>query len=236
MAVSYTCIIADDDEIDRLTTLSFVRKYPHIQVKGVFASAEEALNKVNFPLPDIAFLDVDMPGMSGLELRKKFMNIPACIFITAYPDYAVEGFDLEALDFLVKPIQAERFQKAIHRIDVFMMLREKAGLLEHSLGADTIFIKEGHQQVKIHLHDIIYLEALKDYTQIITGAKKYCVLSSLGNILKEKEFESFIRVHKSFAVQKNYIEQIKAQELIVKNVTIPVGRSFKEKLLSITGK
>ena len=236
MAVSYTCIIADDDEIDRLTTLSFVRKYPHIQVKGVFASAEEALSKVNTPLPDIAFLDVDMPGMSGLELRKKLMNIPACIFITAYPDYAVEGFDLEALDFLVKPIQAERFQKAMNRVEAFLMLREKAGLLEHSLGADTIFIKEGHQQVKIHIHDIIYLEALKDYTQIVTGTKKYCVLSSLGNILKEKEFESFIRVHKSFAVQKNYIEQIKAQELIVKSITIPVGRSFKEKLLAITGK
>lgn len=227
MASAWPCIIVDDDEIDRLTTVSFVKKYPFLTITGVYSSAEEALEKTANQLPAIAFLDVDMPGLSGLELRKKLDSIPACVFITSYPDYAVESFELAALDFIVKPVRGERFEKTAQRIKEYFTIREKSNLLQHTLGADTIFIKEGHEQIKLSLHEVLYLEALKDFTNVVTEKRKYCVLSSLGNLLKEPGFSSFIRIHKSYAVQKNFIDKVKGQELFIRNIILPVGRVYK---------
>lgn len=230
MASAWPCIIVDDDEIDRLTTVSFVKKYSFLSITGVYSSAEEALEKTANQLPSIAFLDVDMPGLSGLELRKKLDSIPACVFITSYPDYAVESFELSALDFIVKPIRSERFEKTAQRIKDYFTVREKSSLLEHTLGGDSIFIKEGHEQIKLSLHEILYLEALKDFTNVVTEKRKYCVLSSLGNLLKEPGFSSFIRIHKSYAVQKNFIDKVKGQELFIRDIVLPVGRVYKPAL------
>ncbi|MBO9658149.1 MAG: response regulator transcription factor [Chitinophagaceae bacterium] len=232
MPRSYRCIIVDDDEIDRLTTLSFARQFSFLDI-SIFASATEALPLIEQSLPDIAFLDVDMPGMTGLELRRLFQQIPACVFITAYPDYAIESFELAALDFLVKPVKAERFRKTIDRIREFLEIKHKANLLDHTLGAETIFIKDGHKQVKLNLHEIVYLEALKDYTSIVTTSGKYCVLSSIGNLLKEPGFSSFIRIHRSYAVQKNFIEKIGSNEITAMNIQLPVGRIYKEMLAGL---
>jgi two-component system, LytTR family, response regulator len=229
----YECIIVDDDEIDRLTTVSYVKKLVDIHITGIYASAEEALAALNGAVPDIAFLDIDMPGISGLQLRRQLDKIPACIFITAYPDYAVESFELAALDFIVKPLKADRFAKTAERITSYLQLTHKAHLLESTLGADTIFIKDGHEQVKIPLHEVVYLEALKDYTGIITTQKKYCVLTALGNLLKEKAFQQFVRIHRSYAVQKHYITKVAAQEVYVNNISLPVGRTYKEALQQI---
>lgn len=230
----YQCIIVDDDEIDRLTTVSYVKKLSGINITGIYSAAEEALAALNGQLPDIAFLDIDMPGISGLQLRKQLDKIPACVFITAYPDYAVESFELAALDFIVKPLQANRFAVTANRIFNYLQLTHKAHLLESTLGADTIFIKDGHEQVKIPLHEVVYLEALKDYTGIVTTQKKYCVLTALGNLLKEKAFQQFVRIHRSYAVQKHYITKIAAQEVYVNNISLPVGRTYKDALQQIT--
>ncbi len=223
-------MVVDDDEIDRLTTLSFLSDYPFVEVIGAFDSPVAALAAAQLQIPDVLFLDIDMPEMSGLELRNKLLHVPACIFITSYPDYAVESFEMAALDFLVKPFTAERFLKTMERLQQFTDIRQKANLLSHNLGADTIFIKDGYNQVKLQLHEIIYLEALKDYTSIVTAQRKYSVLSALGNLLKEKAFSSFIRIHRSYAVQKNYIQKISSGELQVKDITLPVGRTYKEAL------
>jgi two-component system, LytTR family, response regulator len=228
MSRIYHCIIADDHEIDRLSVAAAIKRHPFMQVMGIYSSAEDALASVNTTLPDIAFLDIDMPGISGLALRKQLLDIPVCVFITSYPDYAVDSFELAALDFIVKPLKAERFAITAERIKTYLDIKYKAVLLDATLGADTIFIKQGHEQVKLSLHDVIYLEALKDYTIIVTAQKKYSVLSALGNVLREKSFENFIRVHRSYAVQKHFIERIKAQEITVNNIVLPVGRNYKE--------
>lgn len=224
----YTCIITDDQELDRLSIAAAVKRYPFMQVSGVYSSAEHTLASLTDTLPDIAFFDIDMPGMTGLELRKRLNDITVCVFITSYPDYAVDSFEMAALDFIVKPIKAERFAKTAERIKAYLEIKHKAGLLDVTLGTDTIFIKEGHEQVKLSLHEVVYLEALKDYTIIFTAQKTYSVLSTLGSLLKEKPFEQFIRIHRSFAVQKHFIERIKAQEIMVNNIILPVGRNYKE--------
>lgn len=227
----FNCIIIDDDDIDRLTVVSYVRKFEAIHIAGVFASTAEALSLIGSQDIDILFLDIDMPTGSGLDFRRSMQHIPVCIFITAHAEHAVESFELEALDFIVKPLKQDRFRKTIDRIEEFMDVKHKAALYESGLGTDTIFIKEGHDRIKIKLHDIQYLEALKDYTLIITHQKRHCVLSSLGLLLKENHFASFVRIHRSYAVPKAFVKKTGSTEVELLNATIlPVGRSYKENL------
>lgn len=231
--MAYNCIIIEDDEIDRLAVASMARKHGFVDITGIYASAQEALPFLDSGKISIVFSDIDMPGINGLELRRKMLDVPVCIFITSYPDYAVESFELAAFDFLIKPVKTERFKSTMLRAKEYLDTKQKAALYEYSLGADTIFIKEGHNFIKIRLHEILYLEALKDYTAIVTPAKKFCVLSPIGNLLKEKNFASFIRVHRSYAVQKNLISTITPAEVMINNISIPVGRSYKDKLEEI---
>lgn len=231
MTKKYSCVIIDDDEIDRLTVLSFAKKFAVLDILGVFESAEDALPFIGKEKVDILFLDIDMPGLNGIDFRKQTLEIPICIFITAHPEHAVESFQIETLDFIVKPLKLDRFAQTVSRIEEFMEVRLKASLFEASIGGDTIYIKEGHEQTKVKLHEILYLEALKDYTLIITDKKRHCVLSSIGNLLKEDHFQSFIRIHRSYAVQKQFIQKINSTEIILNNnISIPIGRSYKENL------
>lgn len=230
----FTCIIVDDDEIDRLTVLSFAKKFPFLTILDVFDSAEAALPIIEKEKVDVLFLDIDMPNLNGLDFRKQALSVPICVYITAHPEHAVESFELETLDFIVKPLKFDRFSQTMRRIEEFMEIKLKATLFESSIGGDTIYIKEGHEQTKVKLHDILYLEALKDYTLVVTSQKRHCVLSSIGTLLKEAHFQSFIRIHRSFAVQKQFIQKIGTQEIILhNNIMIPLGRSYKDNLDAI---
>lgn len=230
----YTCLVVDDDEIDRLTVLAFLAEYPHIRVIDSFDNAAKALDSMAETQPDVLFLDVDMPGMSGLQLREKLMDVPACVFITSYPEYAVESFEKQALDFIVKPVTGARFAKTIERLNEYLLLRKKANLLHHTIGADTIFIKEGHEEIKLQLHDILYLEAMKDYTAVMTAKRKYMVATPMGSLIQAKPFAQFIRIHRSYAVPKHFIRRIGSDELELENaIKLPVGRTFKDALADI---
>ena len=230
----YKTVIIDDNELDRLSALAHARRFPFLEITGVFGSADEAIPRLLEEPADVLLLDIDMPGTSGLDLRRITGENSACIFITSFPDYAVESFELAALDFLVKPLDKPRFEKTMTRLQDYLALREKADLFECTLGDNSIFIKEGHDQVKVALHQIIYLEALKDYTRVVTPGKKYCVLSILGKLLQEAAFSSFVRIHRSYAVQKHFIEKITAREVTLKDITLPVGRSYKAALEALT--
>jgi two-component system LytT family response regulator len=230
---THSCVIVDDNEIDRLTALAHARQYPLLDIMGVFASATEALPILQNQPVDVLLLDVDMPGLSGLELRASLMQVPVCVFITAYPDYAAESFAVDAFDYLVKPIRAERFSHMMSRVQTFFDLTRKAQLFDLSLGADTIFIKDGHQQIKVNLHEIVYLEGLKDYTRIVTSNHQYTVLSSIGNLVQELPFQSFLRIHRSYAVQRHYIDRVTSQQVYAQQFTLPVGRSYKSVLSDI---
>lgn len=227
----FSCIIIDDDEIDRLTVVSYAKRFPNLKIIGVFENAEDALPLLEKEKIDILFLDIDMPSLNGLDFRKKAMQVPVCIYITAHPEHAVESFELDTLDFIVKPIKIDRFTQTMSKIEDYMELKHKAQLFESTIGGDVIYIKEGHAETKVKLHDILYLEALKDYTKIVTSTKRHCVLTSIGNLLKEPYFQSFVRIHRSFAVQKQYIEKKMTNELLLNNgALIPIGRSYKDNL------
>jgi two-component system, LytTR family, response regulator len=227
----YKSIIVDDDELDRLTVNSYVKRFSPFEIVGVFENPEDALRFVEKEPVDILFLDIDMPNITGLEFRKKVLHIPVCIYITAHPEFALESFEFHTLDFIVKPLGQERFLQAVKRIEEYLEIQQKATLFESIIGGDVIYIKVGHQQTKVKLHDILYLEALKDYTLIVTKNKRHCILSNLGNLLKDKNFQLFVRVHRSFAVQKQYVQKINAHDLLLQyDMTIPIGRSYKDSL------
>jgi DNA-binding LytR/AlgR family response regulator len=118
----------------------------------------------------------------------------------------------------------------MNRLQYFLEMHYKAALLDHSLHEDSLFIKDGHERIRIQFYDILYLEALKDYTGIITKERKYCVLTPLGSLLKEKPFQSFIRIHRSYAVQKNYIRKVTPRVVMVNDIQLPIGRSYKDDL------
>lgn len=222
-------VIIDDDEIDRHTVVWFVKKFPFLTISGIFEDANDALPLLDKQKIDILFLDIDMPHLNGFDFRKRASEIPICIYISSYPEHAVQSFELDTLDFIVKPLKMDRFTKTVRKIQDYMELKEKAQLFESTLGGDVIYIKEGHNETKIKLHDILYLEALKDYTKIITSNKNHCVLVSIGNLLKEPHFQSFIRIHRSFAVQKQYIEQKMPNEILLNNgMLVPIGRTYKD--------
>jgi two-component system, LytTR family, response regulator len=220
------CIIIDDNELDRLMVESLVRKFTFLSISGIYSNVNEALEHLNKGNIDVLFTDIDMPEISGLELRHRMKNIPVCIFITSYAEYAVESFDADALDFLVKPVNLERFTRTANRIREYMDLKLKATKPEFD--NESVFIKEGYGQVKIVINDILYIEALKDFTKIVTTNKQYCVSVPFGNLLKENAFGIFIRVHRSFAIQKKSIFKILSQKIELENgVSIPIGRSYK---------
>lgn len=227
----FTCVIMDDSDIDRLTLQAHVKHHPSLNLVASFANPVDALEFIRKQPVDVIFLDVDTPIMKGTELRRQLMNVPACIFVTSYPDYAIDAFHLDALDFILKPVQGERFAQMISRLEAFMDVRQKAALFEHALGADEIFIKEGRDRIKIRLRDILYLEALKDYTRVVTANRKYCVLGSIVQVLRDPAFGSFVRIHRSYAVQRNYISRYDLQNVYLEGTAerhvLPLGRTYR---------
>jgi two-component system, LytTR family, response regulator len=227
----WNCIIVDDVLVDRLMVVSFAKRFPKLNIVGAYATATEAIAVLEQQKIDILFLDIDLPKLTGLEFRKKALKVPVCIYITGHAEHALESFDLETLDFIVKPLKFDRFEKAMHRAEQLLEVNEKAKLFELSFGKDVIHIKEGTDQTKIKLFDILYLEALKDYTLLVTSQKKHCIWSNIGSLLKQETFKDFIRIHKSYAIQRQFVKKISAQEVEMNNdTTIPIGRSFKDNL------
>lgn len=227
----FNCIIVDDDEMDRLVVQSYAKRFDTLKIVGVFDSAERALVFLENNEVDIAFLDIELGKQSGIDLRKKALDIPVCVFISSHSESAADTFEIQTLDFIVKPFKFDRFEQCMKRVVEYMELRYKADLFEASVGGDSVYIKVGNNQVKLKIHDILYLEALKNYTLVVTDKKRYCVLSLIGDLLRETFFDSFIRVHRSYAVQKQFIDKITSSEVLMNNNTkIPVGRSFKDNL------
>ena len=225
----YNCIIVDDKEVDGLMVLAFAKRFHFLNVVSICKSASEAIPYLENNKIDVLFLDIDMPEINGLQFRKQFLNVPVCVYITSHPEHALDSFELDTLDFIVKPLKFERFSQAIKRLEDYLEIKEKAQLFEASYSGDTVLIKIGHEQSKIKLHEILYLEGLKDYTKIVTTSKNHCVFLSIGNLLKEATFQHFVRVHRSFAVQKILVQSLHSNSIILaNNVEIPIGRSYKD--------
>lgn len=229
------CVVIDDNQLDRLTLENFLTQHEDIDLVGIYKNPVKALIEIKEIKPDVAFLDIDMPNITGLELRKQILEVPICVFITDHPEFALESFELEVLDYLVKPLSKERFDKTLQRIREYIELLKNQTIIDSNNEQDILFIKEGHRKVKIILQDVLYLGALQNYITLHTQNEKHHILISLSSQLKKPAFENFIRIHRSYAINKSHIQSFSSKEVKLSNgEVLPIGRSYLDEFKNLT--
>lgn len=223
----FNCVIIEDEQPAASLIEMYIGNIAFLQLKGKFTSATQALQLLNSEKIDLLFLDINLPGISGINFIKSLNPAPAVIFTTAYPEYAVESFDLEAVDYLLKPISFERFIKAVNRF--FKLKNAAAGLVPLAAEAKEkafIFIKCDKKMVKIVLEEILYIEAQKNYLLIHTDAGVFRTWHSLSEMEERLPEQDFIRVHRSFIVALNKITSFTSNFVDIGENKIPIGRHY----------
>ncbi len=220
------CIIIDDEPLAIKVIENHLSEFQNIELVGTYNTAIAALPYIDVNKIDVIFLDINMPKMSGLDFLRSLPIKPFIIITTAYREYAVESFDLDVLDYLVKPIPFGRFLKAINKITNRMGL-EKDKKNDISFKEEPyIFLKVDKKLMKIKLNDILYIESLKDYIKVITTIGDYLVHKSMTSISEELPKENFLRIHRSFAIAINKIISIEGNSVEIANRRIPIGRNY----------
>ena len=221
-------IIVDDNKLDQLTLLAKAKAFDQLINIAVCNNADEALFAIKNLKPEVAFLDIDMPGMNGIELLRIVKeDVPVAIFVTSHMEYALDSYELAAFDFLLKPVKTERFKAAMDRVFDFWDMKQNAVAYTVKIQEETITIKEGHSHIQIPLNDINYLEAMKDYTKIITTKKKYMTLMPLSSFIKQLPANVFSRIHRSYAVKRDKITGMQPGELFIGAQCLPIGKTFR---------
>ena len=232
------CIIIDDEPLAVKVLKTHLKEFQNMELIGTFYTPIAALPLIESGELDVIFLDINMPKMSGLDFLKSLSVSPHTIITTAYREFAVESFDLDVLDYLVKPISFGRFLKAINKVSNRLSL-EKDKMDEVAFKEEPfIFLKVDKKLMKIKLNDILYIESLKDYIKVITLLGDYLVHKSMTSISEELPSENFIRIHRSFAIAINKIKSVEGNSIEIANRRIPIGRHYlqfaKQKIFNST--
>lgn len=223
-----TCILVDDEPLARDVLADFVARSEDMTLLGRFGNAHEALAFLSVNPADMIFLDIEMPEMSGIDLLKSLSHPPVTIFTTAFRDYALEGFELGVIDFLLKPFSYERFRLAVERVKEFLSLRsDEASLDEKESHPEFIFVKSGVNRIRLALAEVTHIQGLKDYAIIHTPERKVVVKGSVKSVHLLFPPEEFIRTHKSFIVAKDKVRRIERNKIIIGQNEIPIGRNYK---------
>ncbi|MEO1258271.1 MAG: LytTR family DNA-binding domain-containing protein [Bacteroidota bacterium] len=222
------CLVVDDEPVARKGIAGYVEQIPFLNLSGTCKSALEANEFLRQNTIDLLFLDIQMPDLTGTDFIRSLDNPPAVIFTTAYREYAIDGFELNAIDYLVKPISFQRFLKSANKaLSHFEKSQPPAPAGEEN-EIDHFFIKSDGQFIKIKLEDVLYFESEKDYVFIFTKKKRYLNLISLKQLEKQLPPEKFIRVHRSYIVALDKVEMMEGHKLIIQGKEIPVSRNSQE--------
>ena len=225
MTQKYKCLIVDDEPIARKIIMEYLSELDDLTLVGEAKNAIEASNFLSKQSVDILFLDINMPKLSGVQLLKNLKNPPLVIFTTAYSEYAVEAFELEAFDYLVKPIAFDRFLKAVNNA--------KKRLAEKNSGesiSKLFTIKEGKRIYKVDFADIFLVQAYGDYVRLYTSEKTY-ITKERFNTIKGTLPDSFLQVHRSYIINLPYLKYLEGNQVQVNNQKVPVSNTFKEELM-----
>ncbi len=224
-------LILDDEELDRIAVESEARKFPFLQKIASCSHPVEAFEIIDRFQPDIIFLDIEMPDMSGMDLmRSRNKAGMLSVLITSHPEFAIESYELDAFDYLLKPISAERFARCAHRLEDFCRMRTKAFAFDEEQESGFIMIKQGHDKYKISVHDITYLEAMKDYTRIKTATNQYLVLTTLTGIMDKLPAGLFVRIHRSYVVNCKKVDIVEKGKISIQSQVLPIGKLYKNAL------
>jgi DNA-binding LytR/AlgR family response regulator len=227
------CIIVDDEPLARQGMELLIANIPSLQLLGSFSNplaAADFLRKENI---DLMFLDINMPELSGLDFLKALRDAPLVIFTTAYPQYALESYELDAIDYLVKPIRVERFLKAVNKAEnhLRLLLQEAKNSHVEKIEEDYVFIKADRKFFKVYFKDILYIEGLKDYVVIYTIDNKIITSMNVKTIAQQLPASTFARVSKSYIVNVRHINSFDNELIYINGNEIPLGESYKDEFI-----
>jgi DNA-binding LytR/AlgR family response regulator len=230
------CIIVDDEPLALEILESHINNTEGLELAKKCVHAIEASEAIKKENPDVVFLDINMPEVSGLDLAQSLSGGPLVVFTTAYEEYAVEAFEINAIDYLLKPISPDRFSKAVDRVKEYVDLRSNDSSTqpeELESEEDFIYVKSEQRLIKIAYNDIFYIEALADYVKIhIAGNKRIITLQTMKNMAAKLPADKFSRVHRSFIVNLKYIKSLSTNKIELNDKQIPIGKNYKEDFMN----
>jgi DNA-binding LytR/AlgR family response regulator len=223
------CIIVDDEPLAREILEEYIGRLSFLHLKGSCKNAFETIELLKKEEVDLIFLDIQMPDFTGMQLYKTLKKKPMVIFTTAYSEHAVEGFEVDAVDYLVKPFSFERFIKAVNKA---ANLKEMSDTVQsrqnETIESEFIFVKDGNKTIKINLDDILYLEGMKDYVKIVLRDKYILSLISMQKMSERLPESRFMRVHRSYIVPFSKINHIERNRLVIGETWIPIGKNYRD--------
>jgi len=230
MSKSYKCLIVDDEPLAVELIKEHASKIATLEVIGSTHNPLDALEIINTQEVDLVFLDIQMPVLTGLELARSLKNPPSIIFTTAYRDYAVESYEMDVIDYLVKPITFVRFIKAINKFVDQKESKHSVPIINNVVSEeakDHLFVNVSRKYQRINFDDILYLESLREYVRIFTLETAYMTKSSMADI--EKQLPNyFLRIHRSFTVNTNKVDAYTSHDVEIGKKEIPIGVSYKK--------
>lgn len=224
------CVVVDDEQPARELIAMHLCNLHGFELLAAFDNALDSFNYLQKNAVDLVFLDIQMPGLSGLELIRSLKVCPRIILTTAYREYAAEAFELDVTDYIVKPVTQERFMKAISKFNYYNNTpaeKREVGSFDQAY----IFLKVGKGQAKVYLKNILYIEGLKDFIKVHTSQKTFIASERLSYMEEKLPENKFARVHKSFIVPLEKIDSVQAEQVMIGDIAIPIGRVFKNEFL-----
>jgi DNA-binding LytR/AlgR family response regulator len=225
------CIAIDDEPLALKLLMHYCSRVPSIRLLGAYTDPLEGISYIRSMQPDLIFLDIRMPDISGINIAQVLDNGTLIIFTTAYKEYAVEGFELDVVDYLLKPFDFERFLKAYNKAEQRFLLSQKTPAPELIPDDSTISFKCNYQNIRLPLHSILYIEACNNYIKIVTSDNIYMSAMTMKTIRELLPAAGFIRVHKSFIVAVSKIKSFNCEKAITGRKHIPIGRSYRKDFL-----
>ena len=220
-----SCLVVDDIKLNREIMTDLISGVDFLELAGTCENAMEAVNILNELEPDVLFLDIEMPGMSGLEFLKSLTNPPVAVLTTSHKEFAAEGFEMNVFDYMVKPITQERFSLCANRLNDLFKEKKKPVL------AQQIFMKNGTKYLRVKLDEIIYVEAMRDFAVVHTEKGKLPTQHNLKEFTQHLPDDLFMRIHRSYVVPIGRIESIEGNMVKIMNHEIPIGESYKNYVL-----
>ncbi|WP_413671109.1 LytR/AlgR family response regulator transcription factor [Mucilaginibacter sp. Mucisp86] len=231
------CLVVDDEPLALHILEDYISKMPFLQLVKATTNPIEALTMVQAAEVDLVFLDVQMPELTGIQFLKIANGKAKVILTTAYPQYALEGYELDVVDYLLKPIAFDRFFKSVQKAQSIIqpvvakpqqVVVQAEPVQQDDFSTDFIFVKTEHKIQKVYLHDILFIEGLKDYISIFTSAERIITLQGMKKMEDALPEKHFVRVHKSYIVALNKIDSIERSRIQIGEKIIPVGDTYRD--------
>jgi DNA-binding LytR/AlgR family response regulator len=232
---TFNCIIIEDERNAAIVLEHHIKQFPSLLLTGKFSSVSLAANILNNKEVDLIFLDINLPGTSGIDFAKTTTVKPAIIFTTAYPNYAIEGFDVDAVDYLLKPISFERFSKAVNKF-LWQNQQQVVDVKEKAAERQFVFVKCDRRLIKIFIDEILYLEAQRNALIIFTKDETCKTYHSIAEMEERLPAGLFLRVHRSFIIALDKVESFSASTVVTQQHEVPIGRLYRKAVLEVLQK